>query len=191
MLMPEYIFLDDEMEKASKNLPQDFFMEFEAEYTDTLHSTCHIWLFPYSKEHNSLNEDIGTYYSDTKYSILVTDKKSLSSEMVLIRLDKIPFFYDFIDIYAIGYSDRKLNATLKFSEKKEKDELFSYGKHFGSVMSLTGGIDCNIFLGTLGRVTDGWKFYPKIEPCRLEKNDIIEKYRGLSKNVVKHIQRCT
>lgn len=181
MILMDNLIENEELNIASSNLPNEFFVEFSATYTDSIHSTCHLWLFPYSENQNTCDKDIGTYFSDTEFSTFIKkDKKTQEWETQYIKLKNIPNCYDFIDIYAIGYSDRKIRAIIQFSEKhrNERKEIFSYQK---SYEILTGfrveGITSNILLGTIGRVSDGWKFYPKLQPCELNKDKIIFLYK--------------
>lgn len=122
------------------------------------------------------------YFHILKIKILVIKILELIFQIqnFLLSLKKIKKHKNGKHNNAIGYSDRKIRAIIQFSEKhrNERKEIFSYQK---SYEILTGfrveGITSNILLGTIGRVSDGWKFYPKLQPCELNKDKIIFLYK--------------
>lgn len=181
MILFNQILETEEEKIASENLPNHFYIEMDNNYKDELHSTSHLWLFPYSDSCNCKEEDFFTYFSSSPFAKLKQDSRLFhSEETVSITLDKIPSVYEFVDIYLIGYKDYKLNSKITFSIKKNSkiNYLFGYQQNFINyhTFSKNNGSVENIHIGTFGKVSNGWKFYPVFEEKHMKRREIIDKY---------------
>ena len=171
-----------EIEIASKNLPNSFYLEIDTIYRDALHSASHIWLFPYSNGNYCRKEEVFTYFTKSEFAKYQEQTKDfLAEETILITTSKIPKEYDFIEIYSLGYGDYKLEMEISFStimKDEKKKHLFGYQKSFNDYSSfyVNNGICSNIDIGTIGRVSDGWKFYPKFLEDNRDRKEIVAKY---------------
>lgn len=166
---------EEELKIASENLPDEFYIGIETKYKDSLHSVSHLWLFPYSENVLCSEKDFSTYFSYANYcDVLYRTPNFPKEETIFMKLYNIPLKYNYIDIYAIGYGDCKLSIEIEFCTKKMK-YLFGYKNTF-YYNNLLNGADFNVLIGTLGRVTNGWKFYPMFKETRKNKNEIIKKY---------------
>ncbi len=111
----------------------------------------------YKKSHSTYLIPYITCYAEERInqSVLKTE------DSVLIDFDKIPEKYSFMDsfIFPQGLGTNSVHSVfLNFVQEESKNEttLFEYEKRLTLSKNIHG-----IFLGTFGKVSDGWKFYPK------------------------------
>lgn len=136
-------------------------------------------LVPYQNYNDKFNHydevkknDIFEPFHTPQYIEQGINKILFTEDDNIIHLNKIPKQYNFIDFFVFPQEILGSNlvhyVSLNFVQKKIVDEqLFGYERYFYS---------CNmhgIFLGILGKVSDGWKFYPKFYDTMMNQKKIL------------------
>lgn len=94
---------------------------------------------------------------------------------MFLLLDKIHSCYEHIDILLHNYSynyDYLRNCEIEFKNLETNEVLFTYFYEADNAVQ-------SIFVGTLAKVSNGWKFYPVFEEYEDDLKDVIKKYKEM------------
>lgn len=173
-----HIFYDqEEMNRISENLPSEIVVSalMKMENYETT-SDIGFLLIPYEEKPKVRTSNM-LFLEDEKTEWMEMNPKDAiarSEKGIMLNTKQIPDEYNFIDFYLQNFylgKEREIfmeNCSITFKTGREK--LFEYNyypaNHFKSV-----------FIGTFARVTDGWKFYPKLESYNISFLKLTQNYQ--------------
>lgn len=149
---------NEELEDASRTLPNK---------TKILGIISPIFAFdsffvPYSQSREINSFEILSYNQSHCWGNIFDDFCEL-------YFDKVPKHFEFIDLYFQNVYETDFARDCSILFAKKNNLLFSYNykskNHFN-----------NMFLGTFGRVSNGWKFYPIFKEYNERMDMVLNKY---------------
>lgn len=167
----------EEMNKISENLPSEIFVSalMKMENYETT-SNIRFLLIPYEEKPKVRTSNM-LFLEDEKTEWMEMNSKETiarSEKGINLNTKQIPEEYNFINLCLQNFylgKDREIfmkNCSITFKAGNKK--LFAYNyypvDHFKSV-----------FVGTFARVSDGWKFYPKLESYNISFLKLTQNYQ--------------
>lgn len=175
----EHSLWENEVKRANQSLTNT--IRFDMKMSTDVFLDVNIIVIPFQNYEGKYTHDIhevdkeDVYLPKHGHSFVETranDNIFLTRDSIAINLNKVPEKYSFMDLFVFPHSlGRRIIADtieLKVISEVNNIEEFSYKREFGYRRELHG-----IYICTLAKVSDGWKFHPQFMDTLMNANKVL------------------